>query len=72
MPVSTALACRMSPTRPAGRTKDVPRSVETPVIYWPFEATASDPSVSVSEEISPPWTAESESDDVRVLVPNSW
>lgn len=58
MPVSTALACSKSPTRPAGRTKDVPISVETPVIYWPFDASASDPSVSVREEISPPWTAE--------------
>jgi hypothetical protein len=67
MPASTALACRTSPGRPAGRTNDVPISVDTPVIYWPFDASASDPSVSVSEEISPPWAA----DNVRIQGPNS-
>jgi hypothetical protein len=32
MPVRAAFACKTSPTLPAGRTKEVPMSVETPVI----------------------------------------
>jgi hypothetical protein len=67
MPVSVALACRTSPARPAGRTKDVPISVETPVIYCPFDASAREPSVSVSEVISPPWAA----DTIKVQVSKS-
>ena len=56
MPVTIAFAVRMSPGLPAGLTNDVPMSTETPVMYWPFVATASEPIVSVRDKISPPWT----------------
>ena len=45
-----------SPARPLGFTNDVPMSTDTPVMYCPCVATASEPSVSVSDMMSPPWT----------------
>lgn len=54
MAVTMALACKMSPGLPAGRTKDVPMSVETPVIHFPLDAMAREPMVSVSDRIRPP------------------
>lgn len=59
IPVRTAFACKTSPTRPPGRTKEVPMSVETPVMKWPLLATASDPRVSVSDSKRPPCTVHS-------------
>jgi len=56
MAVRTARARSTSPARPPGRTNDVPMSVERPVIHLPIVATASEPSVSVRERISPPCT----------------
>lgn len=51
-----ALAKSVSPVLPAGRTNEVATSVDRPVMKWPLEATASDPSVSVRDSNSPPWT----------------
>lgn len=56
IPVTTAVAVSSSPTRPAGLTNEVPMSTETPVMYCPLVATASEPSVSVRDMISPPCT----------------
>lgn len=56
IPVTTAFAVSTSPSRPLGFTNEVPMSTETPVMYWPLVATASEPSVSVSDMISPPCT----------------
>ena len=57
--VREALACEAPLTHPPGLTNEVPMSVETPVIYCPFETTARDPRVSVRESMRPPWTTES-------------
>ena len=54
--VSVALIVNSSPGFPAGFTKEVEMSVDTPVMYWPWVATASEPSVSVSDMIRPPCT----------------
>ena len=54
--VSVAFIFSSSPGFPAGFTKDVEMSVDTPVMYWPWLATASEPSVSVSDMIRPPCT----------------
>ena len=56
MAVSVAVIFSSSPDLPAGFTKDVEMSVDTPVMYWPWLATASEPSVSVSDIIRPPCT----------------
>lgn len=56
MPVTTAFAVSTSPALPPGLTKDVPMSTDTPVMYWPLVATASEPRVSVRDMIRPPWT----------------
>jgi hypothetical protein len=45
----------MSSAPPPGLRKDAPISVDTPVIKWPFDATAKDPRVSVKVRIRPPW-----------------
>ena len=56
MAVSVAVIFNSSPGLPAGFTKDVEISVDTPVMYWPWLATAREPSVSVSDIIRPPCT----------------
>ena len=54
IPVNEAVMFRISPGRPAGRTNEAPISVETPVMYWPFVATAREPRVSVKDRMRPP------------------
>lgn len=54
--VSVAVIFSSFPGVPAGFTKDAEISVDTPVMYWPWLATASEPSVSVSDMIKPPCT----------------
>ena len=54
IPVTVATIFRTSPGFPAGLTKDAETSVETPVMYWPLEPTASEPIVSVKDRIKPP------------------
>jgi len=56
MAVSVAVIFSSSPGLPAGFTKDVEISVDTPVMYWPLLATAREPRVSVSDIIRPPCT----------------
>jgi hypothetical protein len=56
MAVRVATILNSSPGFPAGFTKDVEISVDTPVMYWPWLATASEPSVSVRDMIRPPCT----------------
>lgn len=54
--VKVALANNLSPIFPAGRIKDVEMSVDRPVMKCPLDATAREPSVSVSDNKSPPCT----------------
>jgi hypothetical protein len=54
--VSVAVILNSSPGFPAGFTNDVETSVDTPVMYWPWLATASEPRVSVSDMMRPPCT----------------
>jgi hypothetical protein len=52
--VTTALPVRMSPAPPAGLMNEAPISVDRPVEYSPFVATASEPRVSVKDRMRPP------------------